>query len=478
MLKEFWTYISNLGISDKLSPFDQKAIKLMNQISLVMMIWFSIMSTSSLITGNLTAFYISISNVLLFGGVLLMNAHKHTTISKNYFILWGLSMVTFVNISSDPAMYLITQYIITAIFPVLIFRKTYSSIGYLILSFLLLFGVLYYHKQYPPLLEETQPAHFAAPYFSIGIIMIISFLISLFFRNVGDDLERKLTEKNRYLNDLVEKMRSMQEQMISSEKMASLGQLTAGIAHEINNPINFVSSNISPLKKDLQELKELCVRYKALHESKNLAEDLKNIEAFTREIDPVFINKEIETLISGIEEGAGRTKQIVMGLRSFSRLDEDEFKKTDIHEGLDSSLMLLRNKLKNRIEVIKEYGDIPVIECIPGKINQVLMNILNNASEAISGEGKIKITTGLTPDKKGIEVRIQDDGIGMTEAVKRRIFEPFFTTKEVGKGTGLGLSISYGIVENHGGSVQVESKPGKGSEFILILPVKQKNKKG
>jgi signal transduction histidine kinase len=342
---------------------------------------------------------------------------------------------------------------------------------------LLLFGVFYYHEHFPPFLEDTQPAHFAAPYFSIGIIMVISYLISLFFRNVGDDLERKLTEKNRYLNDLVEKMKSMQEQMISSEKMASLGQLTAGIAHEINNPINFVSSNISPLKMDLKELKELCIRYKALHESKNPADDLKKIEAFTKEVDPVFLNKEIETLISGIEEGAGRTKQIVMGLRSFSRLDEDEFKETDIHEGLDSSLMLLRNKLKNRVVVKKEYGTIPSIECIPGKINQVLMNILNNASESIPEEGTIHITTGFTKNKKNVEIRIKDDGIGMTEAVKRRIFEPFFTTKEVGKGTGLGLSITYGIVENHGGSIQVESKPGKGSEFILTLPIKQNDKK-
>jgi hypothetical protein len=261
--------------------------------------------------------------------------------------------------------------------------------------------------------------------------------------------------------------------MINSEKMASLGQLTAGIAHEINNPINFVSSNISPLKTDLKELKELYKKYKSLHDAKNIDEKLKEIDKYRNDIDPDFLYNEIETLTNGIEEGAERTKQIVLGLRSFSRIDEDEFKTVDIHEGIDSTLMLLQNKIKNRIEVHKNYGKLPQMECMPGKINQVFMNIINNASEAIPDKGDIFITTSVNTKGDFVKISLRDSGIGMKEKVKRRIFEPFFTTKEIGKGTGLGLSISFGIIEQHKGTIIIKSKENQGSEFIITLPVHQ-----
>jgi len=476
MLKELWKFITNLGISDKLSPFDEKAIKLINQLSFVMMVWFIVFTLGGLFNFELLQFIITSSSIVLFTGVLVINSFGKTALSKHYFMIFGLGIVTFVNMVFDKSAVPMVQFMTTAIFPILIFKKIRTALIYSGLNIILFFFILYYHMNFQPLMDPLHINSTESVYTGIFIIMVVIFLISLFFRNVGEDLERKLVEKNRYLNDLITKMKSMQEQMIISEKMASLGQLTAGIAHEINNPINFVSSNISPLKTDLKELKELCRKYKDLHNSENVTLDLKNIETFTKEIDPEFLYHEIETLTNGIEEGAERTKKIVMGLRIFSRMDEDEFKETDIHEGLESTLMLLQNKVKNRIEVKKKYGDIPHIECIPGKINQVLMNVLNNASEAIRAKGVITISTSLDSKKKKVIISLKDNGTGMKEAVRRRIFEPFYTTKKIGQGTGLGLSISYGIIEEHHGSIEAKSEVGKGSEFIITLPVKQPDK--
>lgn len=475
MLRELWTFISNLGISDKLTPFDQKAVKLMNQISFVMMVWFGIITMLNLFNFRSWDFLITLTNVVLFGGVLLINSLGKTVLTKNYFMVFGLGMITFVNIAFDPSLLPMVQFIITAVFPILIFKKLRSALIYLGLNLVCLLFILYYHQNHPALIPYAGEGLIPTSYTIVFIVMIVVFLISLFFRNVGEDLERKLIEKNRYLNELVEKIQSMQEQMISSEKMASLGQLTAGIAHEINNPINFVSANVSPLKRDLNELKELCLRYRKVHQADDPGKELERIEAFTREIDPEFLNQEIDTLIKGIEEGAERTRQIVVGLKNFSRIDENDFKSADVHEGIESTLMLLRNKIKNRIEVIRHYGDIPPIECVPGKINQVLMNILNNASDAIGEQGVITITTR-KGERNEIVISIKDDGPGMKESVKRRIFEPFYTTKAIGQGTGLGLSISYGIIDQHQGRIEVKSKPGKGSEFLVVLPVKQPDK--
>lgn len=476
MLKELWKFITNLGISNKLSPFDEKAVKLMNQLSFVMVLWFTIFSLFSLFDFDLLTFIISSSNVLLFFGVLVFNSYGKTTFAKNYLVIFGLAMVSFVNMAYDPSTFPMIQFITTAIFPVLIFKKKKTTLIYIGLNILFLFLILYYHNNHPPLIPLSASYPNTHPYIGVSIIMIVVFLISLFFRNVSDDLERKLVEKNRYLNDLIEKTQSMQEQLVNAEKMASLGQLTAGIAHEINNPINFVSSNLSPLKKDLAELKELCLRYNGLHSAKEPIKRLQEIEIQNQRIDPEFLYEEINTLIHGIEEGAERTKQIVLGLRNFSRLDEGVFKRVDIHEGLESTLMLLQNKIKNRITVVKNYEDLPPIECMPGKLNQVTMNILNNATEAIANEGEIIITTTFVKKKNKIQISIKDNGAGMSALTQRRIFEPFYTTKPVGKGTGLGLSISYGIIEKHGGLIELISELNKGSEFIITLPVKQTKK--
>ena len=267
----------------------------------------------------------------------------------------------------------------------------------------------------------------------------------------------------------MDKLKSTQSKLIDSEKMASLGQLTAGIAHEINNPINYISSGINPLKRDMADIEKLYIKFKDVFEHGFDQNKLNESKQYSEDIESDFLFEEIRSLLEGIEEGASRTREIVAGLRNFSRMDEDAIKITNINEGLDSTLMLLKNKLKNKVTIKKEYGQIPPIECFAGKLNQVFMNILNNAADAILDKGEIEIRTW--GDKGQVYVSIKDNGIGMPENVRKRIFEPFYTTKEVGEGTGLGLSISFGIIENHKGSISVKSEQNKGSGFIIRLPI-------
>jgi signal transduction histidine kinase len=273
---------------------------------------------------------------------------------------------------------------------------------------------------------------------------------------------RHLSQQSEQRNQQIEVLKS---QLVDSEKMASLGQLTAGIAHEINNPINFVFNNVSSLTRDIEELKSLLEAYRKGEKSE---EELK---AMLEELEPDFLYEEIEQLLHGIKEGSSRTKEIVAGLRNFSRLDETEFKFADLQEGLDSTLTLLHNQLKKRITVHKSYAKLPRLACKPGKLNQVFMNLLVNAIQAIDGEGEIWVE--IAQEGEFAMVRIRDNGSGMPESVRARIFESFYTTKEVGKGTGLGLSISYDIIQQHNGSLTVESAPGKGTTFTIRLPMKQ-----
>lgn len=297
------------------------------------------------------------------------------------------------------------------------------------------------------------------------------------------DLERKVTERteelqsaNGQLTSAFKNLKDAQIQLVESEKMASLGQLTAGIAHEINNPINFVKSNIKPLQLDFKDLMEVINEYDKLHnaDSNEIQTQLKEITALKKSIDLDFVKSEIENLMKGIEHGAERTAEIVRGLRTFSRLDESVIKTVDIHEGIDSTLILLRSTIPANIAVEKVYTADGNIECYPGKLNQVFMNILSNAVQAIKGKRqmneheKISITTKDISDKV-IEIRIKDTADGMSKEVKQKIFDPFFTTKEVGEGTGLGLAIVFKIIEEHAGKIEVISEEGKGSEFIITI---------
>lgn len=269
----------------------------------------------------------------------------------------------------------------------------------------------------------------------------------------------------------IENLKSTQKQLIETAKMASLGQLTAGVAHELNNPINFIHGNVKPLKRDIQDIFEIIEKYDEIIKNKDLIESFTEVETLKTNLDFSYLIKEINDLLEGISEGSIRTSDIVKGLRNFSRLEEVEFVKADVHEIIDSTLTILNNKIKSRIEIQKDYGDINLIECMPSKLNQVFMNILNNGIEAIENKGKITIETSQKDNR--LKIVIRDNGVGISNETLTHIFEPFFTTKDVGKGTGLGLSISIGIINNHNGEIDVISDVGKGTEFIIMLPIKQ-----
>lgn len=282
--------------------------------------------------------------------------------------------------------------------------------------------------------------------------------------NTNGELEQTL----RYLKDT-------QSQLVNAEKMASLGVLTAGIAHEINNPINFVKANIKPLQLDIHDLWEVIQKYEQVKLGNDFNEQIEQIESFKRKIDIHYIKDEIHSLLQGIEDGAARTAEIVKGLRTFSRLDETSLKRVNLQEGIDATLILLRNILPDNVEVVKDYGAIPAVECYPGKLNQVFMNILNNAVYAIQQKDvvqkqRITISTYLYDDDQ-VAVSIEDTGMGMSQHTREKIFDPFFTTKDVGEGTGLGLSIVFNIIEKHKGKIIVNTEYEKGTTFVIVLPI-------
>jgi hypothetical protein len=289
-------------------------------------------------------------------------------------------------------------------------------------------------------------------------------------------LEQKVEERTHELNESLDDLKQTQSQLVESEKMASLGQLTAGIAHEINNPINFVTSNVNPLKRDVEMILEAMAKIEEISLSDApTAEKKRQIEEYKEELDFDYLTLEVRHLIKGIYEGASRTAEIVKGLKIFSRLDEDDLKRTNINEGLESTMVIANNLLNNRIKVTKEYSELPLVECYAGKLNQVFLNIISNAIYAIDKQfgteegGEIKIST--QSDDENIYIKIKDNGVGMSEPTIKKIFEPFFTTKEVGEGTGLGMSIAYNTIKKHNGNITVNSEPGKGTEFILQIPI-------
>jgi two-component system, NtrC family, sensor kinase len=280
-----------------------------------------------------------------------------------------------------------------------------------------------------------------------------------------------LASTNEALSASMEDLKEAQDQLLQSEKMASLGQLTAGIAHEINNPINFVSANITPLKEDLADIVKLLVCYDKIIREKNLDVDFTEAKNLKERLHFDATVTEVSKLLTGIEDGARRTSEIVKGLRNFSRADQNVFKPTNLNDCLESTLTLLHSSYKNKVEIVTNYGDLPDVDCFPGQINQVFMNILSNAVQSIPESGKIFINTRVMGDL--VRVSVKDTGSGMSEEVRKKIYDPFFTTKDVGKGTGLGLYISYGIIEKHNGKIEVLSTVGEGTEFVLTIPIHQ-----
>ena len=288
-------------------------------------------------------------------------------------------------------------------------------------------------------------------------------------------------------------LQQTQAQLIQAEKMSGLGQLVAGVAHEINNPVNFIYGNLSHTADYTQNLLKLIQLYQQTYPVTNA-----KIQEKIEEFDLDFMSEDLPKILTSMKVGADRIRQIVLSLRNFSRLDEAEMKRVDIHEGIDSTLMILQNRLKANpdrpaIEIVKEYGDLPLVECYAGQLNQVFMNILANSIDALENydnqrspkdlqknPSRITIRTKLVTNETGpgysknVVIQVQDNGSGMTETVRQQVFNPFFTTKPTGKGTGLGLSISYQIVvDKHGGFVQCFSQPHQGTEFRIEIPVLQ-----
>ncbi|HEC18515.1 MAG TPA: PAS domain S-box protein [Gammaproteobacteria bacterium] len=273
----------------------------------------------------------------------------------------------------------------------------------------------------------------------------------------------------------LEKLQAAQDQLLQSEKMASIGQLAAGVAHEINNPVGYIYSNLNTLQSHTGKLIEMLNLYEVSEPSPPLDSTTRDsITAKKEELDLDYLKEDVLDLVRESQEGIDRVKQIVQDLKDFSHVDQAEWQWADLHRGLDSTLNIVNNELKYKAEVVKEYGELPLVECLASQLNQVFMNLLVNAAHAIEQRGTITVRTGT--EGEWVWVEISDTGKGIEAEHLKRIFDPFFTTKPVGTGTGLGLSLSYGIIGKHGGRIEVRSKPGQGTIFRVWLPEKQAQK--
>jgi two-component system, NtrC family, sensor kinase len=311
------------------------------------------------------------------------------------------------------------------------------------------------------------------------------------------NLTKTLAEQNQLLKSfsanlestIAERTTELQQvhvQLIQQERLSSLGQLVAGVAHEINNPVNFIYGNCTPAKQYTQGLLELVALYQ-----EEYPESTSKLQKKIDEVDLEFLANDFPKVIASMQMGADRIREIVASLRNFSRLDEADFKEVNLHEGIDNTLMILHHRCKataeqTAIQVIKEYGVISKVNCFPGQLNQVFMNVIGNAIDALqerdegrsaeelnSNPSKIWITTQAVGADQ-VSIQIADNGGGIPDAVKHKLFDPFFTTKPVGKGTGLGLSISHQIVvEKHNGTIECDSTPGQGTRFTIVIPIEQ-----
>ncbi|EXI77598.1 MAG: Sensor protein ZraS [Candidatus Accumulibacter appositus] len=287
---------------------------------------------------------------------------------------------------------------------------------------------------------------------------------------LNQELETRVAARTDELQTSVQHLERAKGQLLQSEKMAAVGQLAAGVAHEINNPISFVNSNIGSLRGHVRQLLELIAAFDELRDTIP-ANDLRRqrIEAACAKADLDYLRQDIGELIDESAQGLTRVKKIVEDLKNFSRVDEAEWQLADLNDGIESTINVAGSELKYKAEVVRNYGQLPLVRCVPAQLNQVFLNLLVNAAQSIDVQGTITVSTGSDDDIVWIE--IVDTGKGMGEAVQRRIFEPFYTTKAVGQGTGLGLSISWQIiVEKHRGNIDVRSEPGRGTRFRIELP--------
>jgi two-component system, NtrC family, sensor kinase len=310
--------------------------------------------------------------------------------------------------------------------------------------------------------------------------------------HVEAELRRSAQQLEAQAQDLEALLKQLQQapQLIQAEKMSSLGRLVAGVAHEINNPINFVFANLTYVEQYFQDLFSLLDRYQT-----HYPEPVQEIQDSLDSLDLDFLQADQAKILHSMQEGCDRIRKIVLSLRNFSRMDESDFKTVNVHEGIDSALVMLQHRLTSpdgqgptvghrpTIEVIQDYGQLPAVACFPGQLNQVFMNVLANAIDAVQDRMSTDTGTAAAPritirswvDGESVHISIADTGFGMLESVRTKIFDPFFTTKPVGQGTGMGLAISYQIVvEKHGGALTCVSTPGSGTVFVIQIPIQQR----
>jgi Signal transduction histidine kinase regulating C4-dicarboxylate transport system len=282
-------------------------------------------------------------------------------------------------------------------------------------------------------------------------------------------MQQALEQEKAEQKALIQQLEESDRQLRQSEKLASIGQLAAGVAHEINNPMGYITSNLSSLQRYFHQFFELITLYEELSANPSNTVWRDEIQRLREEIDLDFLREDIGPLFQDSIEGAVKVRRIIQDLLHFSRAGENQWEWVNLHDGLNSTLNIISNELKYKTDVILDYGKIPLVYCMPTQINQVLMNMLLNAAHAIDIHGEIRIKTGQTGEQ--VYISISDTGCGMTPEIKAKIFDPFFTTKRVGSGTGLGLSVAYGIIKKHQGRIDVESELGKGSVFTVWLPI-------